>query len=499
MTPAKRIGLNVAATYAKSLVALAAGLFSGRWLLMALGETDYGILGLVGGLSAFVAFVNYTLAAAVERFFAVSIGEGDAADLRRWFSLALLVHVALAAILVGTGLPVGLWMVRRWLAIPPDRIADASVVLAYVACECFVSLATVPYNAMFVARQRLTRLAFWGFLQTLVNVAVLGWMVMHPGRRWLVAYAAALCLVRTVPALAVAVEARARFPACRFGFAAALSRRRFRAFAAFVAGRALGMTGQLLSGQGLAIVVNKYLGVARNAAITVGNSVSYNVTALSVSLTGAFAPAIMNAAGSGDRERARGYALRASTFATLAVLLFAVPLALEMDEVLRLWLVKPPVGAAALCTALLAVAALDKLTEGLWLAVAADGRIRGEQTFEALTLFGAFGLGWAAVACGRDLAAVGVALVAGKAATCAVRLLYGARIAGIAPRRWFRETLFPVAVAGACAAAAGLAPRLLLAPAFMRIVATAAASAAAFGLALGGLSLAGMKGLARSS
>ena len=52
------------------------------------------------------------------------------------------------------------------------------------------------------------------------------------------------------------------------------------------------------------------------------------------------------------------------------------------------------------------------------------------------------------------------------------------------PAKKTQGAVLALAGAGACAAAAGLAPRLLLAPAFMRIVATAAASAAAFGLAV---------------
>ena len=40
MTENRRIVLNVAATYGRSVYALVCGLFSGRWALMALGQTD---------------------------------------------------------------------------------------------------------------------------------------------------------------------------------------------------------------------------------------------------------------------------------------------------------------------------------------------------------------------------------------------------------------------------------------------------------------------------
>ena len=52
MSPNKRIFLNIAATYGRSLYALVCGLFISRWVLAALGKTDFGVYGVVGGMIA---------------------------------------------------------------------------------------------------------------------------------------------------------------------------------------------------------------------------------------------------------------------------------------------------------------------------------------------------------------------------------------------------------------------------------------------------------------
>ena len=54
MTQNRRIALNVAATYGRSLFSLVCGLFTARWVLWFLGDVDYGLYGVVGGLAAFV-------------------------------------------------------------------------------------------------------------------------------------------------------------------------------------------------------------------------------------------------------------------------------------------------------------------------------------------------------------------------------------------------------------------------------------------------------------
>jgi len=111
MSPNRRILLNIVATYGRSLYALVIGLFCGRWSLMALGEVDYGLLGVVGGLTAFISFINGLLSSAVGRFYAFSIGRATAENnssealesCRRWFSLAVFVHTIVPIILISIG------------------------------------------------------------------------------------------------------------------------------------------------------------------------------------------------------------------------------------------------------------------------------------------------------------------------------------------------------------------------------------------------------------
>ena len=75
MTQNRRILLNVVASYGRSLFGIACGLFSTRWVLMALGETDLGLYGVVGGLALFVSFFNIQFSLAISRYFAYSIGQ----------------------------------------------------------------------------------------------------------------------------------------------------------------------------------------------------------------------------------------------------------------------------------------------------------------------------------------------------------------------------------------------------------------------------------------
>ena len=128
MSPNRRLFLNIIATYGRSLYALVIGLFCGRWTLMALGEVDYGLMGVVGGLIAFVQYFDSILANAIGRFFAIAVGEGKTnresgiESGRMWFTTAVVIQTVLPTFLLVTFYPVGEWVVRHFLTIPPDRV-----------------------------------------------------------------------------------------------------------------------------------------------------------------------------------------------------------------------------------------------------------------------------------------------------------------------------------------------------------------------------------------
>lgn len=74
MTAKQRIAINFLATYGRSLFVLVCGLFTSRWVLAALGKTDFDLYGVVGGMMGFIAFPNTLLNVATRRFYAYAEG-----------------------------------------------------------------------------------------------------------------------------------------------------------------------------------------------------------------------------------------------------------------------------------------------------------------------------------------------------------------------------------------------------------------------------------------
>ena len=310
MSPGKRIFLNVAATYGRCLYALVVGLFCGRWALMSLGEVDFGLFGLVGGLTAFVVFFNDLFASSVGRFYAYAVGreklaEGRANDeCRKWFNTAFTLHATLSVCLVAIGYPVGVWAVGHFLAIPADRVAACMWVWRFACLSCFASMSLIPFKAMYVAKQEIAEMTVYDVMSTTLKAIVLGYIVTHPGD-WLAAYAFWMMVVAVAPQVVIAGRALVKYHECKFVRRYLWDWGRTKEIAVYAFARFWSSFAGVVSSQGIAITVNKYLGAAFNSSMSVGGQVAGMSSTLGGSLSGAFWPAIANKAGEGDEDEKR--------------------------------------------------------------------------------------------------------------------------------------------------------------------------------------------------
>lgn len=487
MSPNRRILLNIAATYGRSLYGMVLGLFCGRWALMALGAVDYGLLGVVGGLTAFISFLNLVFASANSRFYAYAIGQAKKTkgsdtgleDCRRWFSLAVFIHTLVPTILLIVGYPIGIWMVRHYLVIPPERL-DASVwVFRFVCISCFLGMASVPFNAMYMAKQYIAELTVYSFASATLNACFLYYMATHPGD-WMAKFALWSCVITVIPQILIAVRALSSFPECKLRRQYCWDPIRLRQIASYAGWNGIGAIAKVLRVQGVAILVNRHFGAAVNASMSFANSVNGHAQTLSGAMQGAFTPVITTSIGAGQIEQAKIWVYRFCKFSMALSLLFMIPLALELPEAIRLWLKNPPEYTVGLCAIMLLVSFVDKQTLGFGVAVMANGKIKWYQivlgTFNLLTL----PVCWILVVLGGNVYAVGAGMLFTWMLLSYGRLFFARAQLGTSIRKWAREIMLPMLAATAAAAALGALPQFFLPRSLLRIGATSLLSEIAF-------------------
>ena len=444
---------------------------------MALGEVDYGLMGVVGGLVVFMTYLNGILNGAIGRYYAISVGaqqqekESGLDACRMWFTTAVAINTVIPTILIIIGYPLGAWAVENFLTIPPDRIHACVWVWRFVCASCFVSMITLPLSAMYGAKQYIAELTIYSFVTTTLNACFLYYMVTHPSV-WMTKYAFWQCLLGLLPQFIIAIRAYYIFPECRIIPKHLKCWDNIKKLSNYAFWNAWGTLGAVLREQGDAILLNKYFGPRINAGFAVGSGLSGHTNMLSGSMIGAFSPAIFNAWGAGDYDLARRLAYRTCKIGTLFILVFAIPLALEVDEVLLLWLKNPPNFAAGFCLYVLAMNVIDKLAVGHMLVVNANGKVAMYQAFLGTSLVLTLPIAWALLALGVSPYAVGMAMVATMCFCATGRVWFARTLVGMSSIYWLKRIVLPIAVLILLTGALGWLPRVFMVPSFWRVCIT---------------------------
>lgn len=416
----KRIAVNTLASYARSVIGVIVSLLVARWALRALGSSDFGIYGVVCGVTFVFSFLTPSLAGAFGRFFAYY--SSDEEQVRIWFNSAFLIMGFLATLVLAI-FPFGRFVLDHWLAIPDGRISDAKLALAFTLISAAVSMMSVPYTAMFTAKQDIVETSFWQLVQSVMTGFGVG-VVCWTEHCDLVMYAAVLCGVNCFTQIAFVIRARIRYAECRLMWRIPDSKRYLRELLGFSWWQVVGGFAWTVRSQGLAFFVNVLLGTTYNASYTISNQVGNQVGALSVSLNNAMGPAIASAEGAGNAAEVARLARRGSLIGGCLVLLFAIPISIFINPILGLWLVNPPPGCGALCMAMMGVAALRQFASGFGLVILARGKLAAWQICDSLAMISSIPIAYALWCFDFGILAVGWAYVSSECLASILRYVF---------------------------------------------------------------------------
>ena len=482
MTQNKRIALNTLATYGRSVFGVLCGIFSTRWVLEALGQVDFGLYAVVGGMAIFLSFLNIQLAGAISRYYAYSIGQAKVAvdtesgvkECRAWFTTAVLIHTVVPLVLVIIGWPIGIFAIKHgWISVPMERLNACLWTWRFVCIFALLGMLTVPFQAMYTAKQYIAELTIYSFIQTFAKTAFIYYMVVAP-QDWLVSYAFAMGLITVLPQMIICFRAWKVFPECRILPSAFKEFNRVKNVAGYAIWTAIGGMGYVSSHQCMGILLNNFFGAKIAGAFGISQTVSGEAASLTGALQGAFQPAITTAYGAGDKEGMRAMAFRVCKVGTLLTLMFAIPMALEINEVLRLWLKMPPPYASQMCICTLAFIVIEKLSCGHLTAVNATGKIAKFQVVRGilrtlvipLAVFASY-IGWGPVVAAAALPLSVIVVDLGD--------IYMARSrVGMGVRYWIERVVVPICILTVIVIIVGVIPRFILEASFLRVLLTTA-------------------------
>lgn len=373
----RRIARNTLLLYARMLLLMGIALYTSRVVLDALGVVDYGVSNVVGGIVTMFSFVNMAMSSATQRYVTFALGQGDLVRLRRVFGTSLQIHMLIAVLVVLLGESVGLWFLCRQMQVPPERLHAAYWVLHCSVANAAIAMASVPYNALIVAHERMSAFAYISIVEGVLKLAVACLLVWLPVDK-LILYSLLLLAVQLLVRLCYTSYCGRHFPETRHlrGGDRAL----FAEMSSFAGWNLVGNLAAVLFTQGLNMLLNVFFGPAVNAARGVAVQVQGAVQQFVGNFQMALNPQITKTYARGEMQAMHALMYRSARFSYFLLLLLALPVLLETDFVLSVWLKQVPLHTVTFLRIMLCTSLIYTLSNPLVVASQATGSIRRYQT-----------------------------------------------------------------------------------------------------------------------
>lgn len=371
-----RIAKNTLMLYIRMFALMLVGLYASRVVLAALGENDYGIYNVVGGVVAMFTVISGALNSAIQRFITFELGKGVQAQLSKVYSTAVIIQLVLALLVVVLAEPVGLWFIDNKMTIDPSRIPAARLVLHFSLLAFVLNLMSVPQMASITAHERMSAYAWIGILDGILRLGV-ALLIARSSSDRLVLYAALMAGVVLIVRAAYMIYCRVNLPECRFRpiFDMALIKEMF----SFAGWNFIGVTSGVLRDHGGNILVNLFSVPAVNAARGVAVQLNGAVQGFVTNFMTAVNPQITKSYASGDKEYMFALVRRSSRLSFCLLYLLALPVIFNADYLLGIWLKEVPAHAPLFVQLFLIFALSESMSNPMITAMLATGDIRRYQ------------------------------------------------------------------------------------------------------------------------
>lgn len=372
----KRVAKNTIVLYFRMIFMMLIGLYTSRVNLHSLGVEDYGIYNVVGGIVVMFSVINGSISAAISRFLTFELGTGNMERLKKIFSTSVTIQVIISLIILVLAETIGLWFLNNKMVIPESRMYAANWVYQFSIFTFILNLICMPYNACIVAHERMSAFAWISIYDAVTKLAVALLTFIAPIDK-LIFFSGIIVAFGLIQRMIYNWYCHRNFEECHYSFV--FDKSLLKQMFGFAGWNFIGATSAILRDTGGNIVINLFGGPAVNAARGIANAVNNAVLGFANSFTMALNPQITKSYASGDRENMMRIIYKGARFSFYLILVLGLPVLMETDYVLRIWLKIVPEHTVWFIRLTIIFAMSEAISNPLVTAMLATGRIRNYQ------------------------------------------------------------------------------------------------------------------------
>ncbi|HHU35155.1 MAG TPA: MATE family efflux transporter [Bacteroidetes bacterium] len=377
--PAHRVVINSSILYVKMIISVIIVFFSTRLVLGALGADDYGLYNLVAGVIAMLSFLKSAIAGSTQRYLSYYQGKNDLELQKKIFINSVYLHIAIGVGLVIILETVGLFLfdIEGLLRIDPDKIWEAKTIYHFMSATMFFTILSVPFSGTMNAHENLLGIAIIELIEVVLRLAIALALFFLVKSGKLIFYGLLTASITVVTCIISAIYCKIKYPECESFFDKKyVQLPLLKELSSFAGWTLMGSFSGVAKSQGIAIVLNHFMGTIANAAYGITNQVVGQLNYFTTTMFRAFNPQIMKTEGADQREKMVHLSMIGCKFGFFLLAFIAIPCLFEMPALLDIWLKEVPDYTVMFCTMVLIATMVTQLTAGMQSAIMASGRIK---------------------------------------------------------------------------------------------------------------------------
>lgn len=456
----KRIAKNTLMLYFRQILIMLVSLYTVRVVLEVLGVQDYGIYNVVGGIVSFFSFLSGTMASATQRFFSFALGQGDQEKLKKQFTVNLLIYAGLALVALVLLETLGLWFVYAHLNVPAARFDAVLWVYQFSVLTFIMAFIASPFMALIIAHEEMQLYAYVSILEIVLKLTIVFLLVILPWDK-LEIYGVLLFAVSVIVDVVYLWICLTRYAECQFR-KFYWDRNLFREITGFTGWTLFGQVTTVTRNQAVTILLNQVFSPVVVASRAIATNVANQINVFSNNFNVGLYPPIIKSYASDDKPGMFALVYRGSRITFFLMWVFALPLFLEMEPVLRLWLKNPPPNSVLFTRLALIEVLITSISLPLATAARAPGRMKVYEltlgTIQILIFF----VSWVVLALGGSASSVYIVAILANALMFFVRLVLMKNMIDLSIRSFWAGVLFPVCCVGLISSVPSFVLRSLL-------------------------------------
>lgn len=342
----RKIARNTIMLYVRLIVNMAISLYTSRVVLQILGIDDFGIYSVISGVLVLFSFLNTSMSGATSRYITFELGKNNKDRLSLTFSTSVIVHILIAIIIAVLCETIGIWFINNELVIPSDKLYAAHWVFQFAILSMIITVTQVPYNSIIFSYERMNVYAYIEIISSLLKLGIV-YLLLVGNFDKLILYAILNFGATFIVGCLYRYYCIHNFHECklRWIWDGVLVRN----LLSFSGWDLYGNLSVVARTQGINMLLNMFFGPMMNAASDIATKVQGIIMNLSTNVSLASRPQIVKNY-SIDNHSQMILLMRDSARITfILMMILSIPLMIEIDFILNLWLGIVPEHTAVIC------------------------------------------------------------------------------------------------------------------------------------------------------